>query len=389
LRDTHRVNPQTPQPDVPDAASAGATGVDYQAVVRDAGEAMVTYDPAGRVTSWNAASESLLGYRAADVLGRVAPHLASTDPLPHGGRGLVDRRHRDGRDIALLVSVAAWHDRQGGVAGWTEILRALPDTLPAPSGVALTAARSLARALENAEMHLVYQPIVRLRDRQVVSAEALLRWRDPTGDELSPDRFIGDAEREGMVGALGLFVLRSACAQLAAWRRDGQTTLPVSINVSARQFRLPDLSLSFAAALREYQIDPQWLRLEITESAIVDEPDIAAARIAELRALGISIAIDDFGVGYSSLSRLRQYPIDTLKIDHSFVRDIATDHVAREVAGAVIMLAHKLGMTVVAEGVETEAQYDTLVALGCDCGQGFLLGRPLPPNELAALLAAG
>jgi EAL domain-containing protein (putative c-di-GMP-specific phosphodiesterase class I) len=238
-------------------------------------------------------------------------------------------------------------------------------------------------------MHLVYQPIVRLRDRQVVSAEALLRWRDPTGGELSPDQFIGDAEREGMVGALGLFVLRSACAQLAAWRRDGQTALPVSINVSARQFRLPDLSLSFAAALREYQIDPQWLRLEITESAIVDEPDIAAARIAELRALGISIAIDDFGVGYSSLSRLRQYPIDTLKIDHSFVRDIATDHVAREVAGAVIMLAHKLGMTVVAEGVETEAQYDTLVALGCDCGQGFLLGRPLPPNELAALLAAG
>ena len=246
-------------------------------------------------------------------------------------------------------------------------------------------ARALESALCKGELDLVYQPVFRLYDRRPTSAEALLRWHRADGVDVLPEIFIPCAERTGLIDAIGLFVLRAACDQINAWRQQGVRALPVSVNVSAHQFRAPDFAIAFARVIATSGIDPRWLKLEITESALVEDPATASVRLDELRALGVGIAIDDFGVGYSSLSRLRQYHIDTLKLDHSFVRDIADDLIAREVAATIIRLAHRLGMTVVAEGIETEAQCTTLLELGCDCGQGFLLSRPLPGDAIPAL----
>lgn len=359
--------------------------LDFAGMVRDAGEAIITLDAAGRVTSWNAAAEALLGYRAVDICGQPAPHLLPAGRQLGAGRRITVRRHSSGRTVQLVASVAALRDAKGSNVGWSEVLTQLPDTsTPAvPDDEEL--APALAHALERGELHLLYQPIFRLSDRRAVGVEALLRWRNGGDSHLLPGQFIQCAEREGLIGPIGLFVLRSACSQIATWMHDGGRVLPVSVNVSAHQFRLPDFATAFAGVIKTSGIDPRLLKLEVTESAIVEDPDTASAQLDTLRALGVSIAIDDFGVGYSSLSRLRQYHIDTLKLDHSFVRDIADDAIAREVAGAVILLAHRLGMTVVAEGVETEAQYATLLTLDCDYGQGFLLARPLSESEIPAL----
>ena len=386
LRHNRRVNLLPLQCNLPKPLAIGGSGdIDFMAVVRDAAEAIVIYDTTGRVIRWNHAAETLLGYGVAPTPGSIPPHLPPPGTPPAPGRYVVNRRHRNGWNIELLVSVAAVRDANGTVVAWSEILSPWPGTPGCPSATDATLAAALSDAIDNAELHVLYQPIFRLADRTPVGAEALLRWRCAGEIEALPERFIRCAEREGLIDAIGLFVMRSACTQLAAWLRDGESVLPISVNVSAQQFRLPEFAPSFATTIRESGIDPRWLKLEITESALVEDPTTASARLDELRALGIGIAIDDFGVGYSSLSRLRQYSIDTLKIDHSFVRDIASDAIAREVAGAVVSLAHKLGMTVVAEGIETEAQYDTLVQLGCDCGQGFLLARPLTPGDLASL----
>ena len=365
--------------------SVDIPAVDFAAMVQDAGEAIVTLDLAGHVTSWNAAAETLLGYRAIDIRGLPAPHLLPAGRLLAAGRRITVRRHSSGRAVQLVASVAALRDAEGSAIGWSEVLTRLPDAAgPAvPDDAEL--APALAHALEQGQLHLLYQPIFRLSDRCAVGVEALLRWHTGGDSHLLPGQFIPCAEREGLIGPIGLFVLRSACAQIATWMHNGGRVLPVSVNVSAHQFRLPDFAAAFAEAIEQSGIDPRWLKLEVTESAIVEDPDTASAQLDTLRALGVSIAIDDFGVGYSSLSRLRQYHIDTLKLDHSFVRDIADDAIAREVAGTVIRLAHRLGMTVVAEGVETEAQYETLLTLGCDYGQGFLLARPLSESEIPAL----
>lgn len=370
-------------------ALAGTSGtppaIDFAAVVQQAAEAIVTLDLDGQVTSWNGAAEALLGHRSAEIMGIPAPHLLPAGRVPAIGRRITVRRHSNGRAVQLIAAVAALQDPAGLVIGWTEMLTPLPETtgVAAPDDAEL--APALAMALEKGELLLLYQPIFRLADRCVVGAEALLRWQTSSDSQLLPSQFIQCAEREGLIGAIGLFVLRCACAQIAAWRRGGVRVLPISVNVSGHQFRLADFASSFAAAIEESGIDPHWLKLEITESAIVEDPDTAAARLDELRAIGVGIAIDDFGVGYSSLSRLRQYHIDTLKLDQTFLRDIADDAIAREVAGTVIRLAHRLGMTVVAEGIETEAQCATLLELGCDCGQGFLLARPLPGSDIPAL----
>jgi len=339
-------------------ALAGTSGtppaIDFAAVVQQAAEAIVTLDLDGQVTSWNGAAEALLGHRSAEIMGIPAPHLLPAGRVPAIGRRITVRRHSNGRAVQLIAAVAALQDPAGMVIGWTEMLTPLPETtgVAAPDDAEL--APALAMALEKGEL-------------------------------LLPSQFIQCAEREGLIGAIGLFVLRGACAQIAAWRRGGVRVLPISVNVSGHQFRLADFASSFAAAIEESGIDPHWLKLEITESAIVEDPDTAAARLDELRAIGVGIAIDDFGVGYSSLSRLRQYHIDTLKLDQTFLRDIADDAIAREVAGTVIRLAHRLGMTVVAEGIETEAHCATLLELGCDCGQVFLLARPLPGSDIPAL----
>ncbi len=242
---------------------------------------------------------------------------------------------------------------------------------------------TLRHALERGEFVLHYQPIVDLRNDLVVGAEALIRWRR-TGDALvAPDRFIPIAEETGFIVEIGEWVMRRACLDYVAWRAQGIAPQRLSINVSPRQFRQPGLAGRIRAILRDSGMDAPELELEVTESALMQQPELAARILGELKAMGVGIAIDDFGTGYSSLAYLKTFPIDKLKIDRSFVRDILSDNSDREITQAVIALSHNLGLNVVAEGVENDGQLEFLRAHGCDCVQGYYHARPMPAPDYA------
>ncbi len=243
---------------------------------------------------------------------------------------------------------------------------------------------SLRRALGSEEIILHYQPRVD-RAGRVVGAEALVRWQHPELGLVSPAEFIPLAEETGLVVPLGVQVLRAACAQAAAWRAAGHP-LRVSVNFSPRQFRQPDLVTVVARTLWETGFDPNCLELELTESSVMKDAQSAIDKLKELKALGVSIAIDDFGTGYSSLSYLKKLPIDTLKIDQSFVRDVTTDPDDAAIVMAIMALAHSLSLKVTAEGVESEDQLRFLRLLRCDELQGYLLGRPVPAEAFGRLL---
>ena len=251
----------------------------------------------------------------------------------------------------------------------------------------------LRRALELGQLSLDYQPQYGAEEGVVLGFEALMRWRHPTLGEVEPARFIPLAEDSGLIVPMGEWALRTACAQAAAWRAAAHPHLRVAVNVSALQFRRSDWVDTVRHALRDSGLAPSGLELEITESLLLQNAGETAASLVELRALGVGIAIDDFGTGYSSLSYLHRLPITTLKIDQSFVREIGEAPLpGREeapVVRTIIALAHNLGMTVVAEGVETETQRRVLLALGCEVLQGYLLAAPLDPAAATALLARG
>ena len=233
-------------------------------------------------------------------------------------------------------------------------------------------------ALEANAFRLFFQPQVNRRG-VVIGAEALLRWPLDGGAMVSPAEFIPLAEDTGHIVRLGLWVLRSACAQLARWQmNEGTRHLKIAVNVSARQFHQPDFVASVKDSVRAAAIDPCRLELELTESAILSDVDETIRRMNELRALGIRFALDDFGTGYSSLSYLKRLPFDQLKIDQSFVRDMAEDESSEAIVLAILSLSHALGLEVVAEGVEMPEQRDFLRQHGCDSFQGYLFGKPLP-----------
>jgi diguanylate cyclase (GGDEF)-like protein len=251
----------------------------------------------------------------------------------------------------------------------------------------------LRRALELDQLRLDFQPQYGAEAGHVLGFEALLRWAHPSLGEVEPARFIPLAEDSGLIVPMGEWALRSACAQAAAWRAAGHPHLRVAVNVSAVQFRRGDWVDTVRHALRDTGLAPSALELEITESLLLQNAGETAASLIELRALGVGVAIDDFGTGYSSLSYLHRLPISTLKIDQSFVSQIGeAPQPGREeapIVRTIIALAHNLGMTVVAEGVETEAQRRVLLALGCEVLQGFLLARPLSAAAATALLENG
>ena len=233
-------------------------------------------------------------------------------------------------------------------------------------------------ALEANAFRLFFQPQVNRRG-VVIGAEALLRWPLDGGAMVSPAEFIPLAEDTGHIVRLGSWVLRSACAQLARWQMNETTRhLKIAVNVSARQFHQPDFVASVKDTVRAAGVDPCRLELELTESAILSDMDETIRRMNELRALGIRFALDDFGTGYSSLSYLKRLPLDQLKIDQSFVRDMAEDEGSEAIVLAILSLSHALGLEVVAEGVERPEQRDFLRHHGCDCFQGYLFGKPLP-----------
>jgi predicted signal transduction protein with EAL and GGDEF domain len=240
---------------------------------------------------------------------------------------------------------------------------------------------SLRGALERGEFLLHYQPRVALGTGQVVGVEALIRWRLPGRGLVSPARFIPVAEESGIILPIGEWVLRTACTQAATWQRAGFRPVKVSVNISPRQFRHEGLAATVAGILRETGLDPRWLELELTESLVMHEPDRFTAMLHDLKALGIEIAVDDFGTGYSSLNHLKRFPVDRLKIDQSFVRDLTKDRDDASIVRAIISLGHDLNLEVVAEGVETREQLDFLRRHGCDEVQGYYLGMPVPAEE--------
>jgi diguanylate cyclase (GGDEF)-like protein/PAS domain S-box-containing protein len=247
----------------------------------------------------------------------------------------------------------------------------------------------LRHALEREEFIIHYQPQVSLKTGGIVGMEALLRWAHPVHGMISPARFVGLAEEMGLIIPIGAWVIRTACIQTKAWQRAGHGDLRVAVNLSARQFAQKALAESIADVLRATGLAPHLLELELTESMVMNDVDSAITILRTLKNLGVQIAIDDFGTGYSSLSYLRRFPIDVLKIDQSFVNDLAVDPDAAAIVTAVITLAHSLRLEVIAEGVETLEQLDFLRAHGRNQMQGYYFGRPLNAEEFELLLCRG
>ena len=246
----------------------------------------------------------------------------------------------------------------------------------------------LRRALDQEEFLLYYQPQVDLTTGRIVGTEALLRWRHPELGLVSPGRFIPVLESIGMMVRVGEWVLRTACRQAVAWQRDGLPPLRVAVNLSARQFGKQDLIGLVDSVLGETGLDPHCLELEITESLLMKDIESNSRLLNELKTSveGLQVAIDDFGTGYSSLYYLKTLPIDVLKIDQSFIRDLTTDAEDATITTAIINLAHNLGLKVIGEGIETEEQLAYLREKVCDEGQGYYFSHPLPANEFTELL---
>ena len=245
-----------------------------------------------------------------------------------------------------------------------------------------TLERALRHALEREEFRLYYQPLIELATGRIVAVEALLRWQSPTGGIIAPAQFIPIAEENGMIVALGEWVLRQACRQQCAWRAAKLPALRIGVNLSPRQLQHPGLVATVLAILRETGCDPGALDLEITEGVLVRNARAARAALDELSAAGLQCSIDDFGTGYSSLSYIKHLPTDRIKIDQSFVRDVTVDKDDAAIVSAIITMGRDLGMEVVAEGVETNEQIDFLRRRGCGIAQGFAYCRPVPADEL-------
>ena len=247
----------------------------------------------------------------------------------------------------------------------------------------------LRRALEYGEFVLHYQPQVDLASNRIVGMEALLRWQDPVAGLIAPNRFIPIAEDTGLIIPIGLWVLKTACAQNKAWQAAGFDSLKVAVNLSSRQFSSPGLAQEILNILEETALAPHCLGIEITEGLLMKNTESAVGVLSQLRHLGIHVSIDDFGTGFSSLAYLKRFPINVLKIDQSFIQDISIDKTSEAIVASVISLAHNLGILVVAEGVETVEQLDFLRQHGCDQMQGYYFSRPVPPLAFETILKQG
>ena len=248
--------------------------------------------------------------------------------------------------------------------------------------------KALHRALRREEFRVFYQPLVRFAGAAVVGFEALVRWEHPERGLVAPLDFIPVAEETGLIVPIGAWVIEEVCRQAAIWQAEapGFEPLVVSVNLSARQLAHPDLVSTIATAIAGNRLDPATLVFEVTESTLMSDPGLAVTILHALRALGVRIAVDDFGTGHSSLGYLKQLPVDCLKIDRSFVSGLGVDPDDRAIVGAVVSMGHALGLTVTAEGVETVEQLDALESLGCDVGQGFYFAKPQPGDVVAALV---
>jgi len=296
----------------------------------------------------------------------------------------VSRCPTDGRDVETLLKnadSAMYKAKELGrnnfqyFAGWMD----------AQVSNRLEMLVSLRRALDRDEFKLYYQPKISLASGRIIGAEALIRWISPEQGMVPPDRFIPFAEEAGLIVPIGEWVLRTACAQNKLWQDAGLVPIPVAVNLSPRQLdqNLPEF---VRQVLVESGLAAAWLELEITENVVMRDAEKTVATLNALKRLGLQVSVDDFGTGYSSLSYLRRFPVDALKIDKSFVRDIARDTDSAAIVKAVISLGHILNLRVIAEGVEDQEQYNFLLENGCDEVQGYLLGKPMPVDDFTRRL---
>ena len=289
-------------------------------------------------------------------------------------------------DPATLFSQASMAMRHAKQLGGNN-LQFYRDSLRAGSRERLLLEAQLDKALERGQLEVFYQPRLRLDSERLHGAEALVRWRHPEFGLMAPGGFIAMAEETGQIGAIGDFVLRQACRQAQQWRQSGLAELRVSVNVAMQQLRQEDFVAQIAAILGETGLPAHLLELELTENQLADNVEALAGQFRELRALGVRLAIDDFGTGYSSLGYLKHLPVDVVKIDRTFIRELdGSEGGDAAIIRAIIAMAHSLGLAVVAEGVEKPAQQEFLRANGCDEIQGYLIGRPLEAPALATRL---
>ena len=354
----------------------------------------------------------VLGRMAGDELAVVARNLRHADGAAAVARHLIRAvaepwRSPDGLEVVAGVSVGICMFPEHAGAGTTELL--LQGAHAAVYGAkargrgawcffheAMTqAARErlelesrLRLALAQGHLQMYYQPQIDIATGRIQGAEALVRWNDPQEGLISPARFIPVAETSGVIGPLGEWVVREVCRQGQQWREAGLPPLTLALNVSPRQFHLTDLAGCTAAALLASGFPAALLELEITESALAERTEEARQVLVRLRELGVRIAVDDFGTGYSSLAQLKRFPIDVLKIDQGFIRDIPQSEDDMAISAAIIAMGHSMGLSVLAEGVETEGQLAFLRERGCDAYQGYLCSRPVPADEFVALLLA-
>jgi EAL domain-containing protein (putative c-di-GMP-specific phosphodiesterase class I) len=329
------------------------------------------------------AGPELVAERICHVLGQPV-ELAGTERrtlsvttsvgIALGQRGSADELLRDA-DLALYEAKGAGKNRS--VTFESRMQTAAQDRLDLEF--------DLKEALERDQFFLLYQPTFDLESETITGVEALIRWRHPVRGIVPPDSFIPLAEETGLIVPIGHWVLRTACEQAAAWHRQGRS-LGISINVSGRQLDDDGIVHDLADALAITGLDPGSLTLEITETTLMHDAESAAERLKQLKALGVQIAIDDFGTGYSSLAYLRQFPVDTLKIDRSFISAIAASPESKAIVHTLVQLGKTLGLKTLGEGIEDQSQLQHLQRENCDSGQGFLFARPLEPEAIDAML---